>query len=163
MTKPRPDSARLNAATRKLFLAHLSETANISASARFAGISARAVYAERRRSPAFRGEWAQALVEGYARLETELLAEALQAANGKTSDATLKARAQKQRLGVSLLNWHKSSVKAAPAAATATIAKEDLPVLKAQLILKLTQMRDRAGVPLEGLNDGSALPAQDAA
>jgi hypothetical protein len=163
MAKQRPDSARLNAATRKQFLAHLSETSNVSASARFAGISGRAVYAERRRSPAFRGEWAQALIEGYARLETELLAEALQAANGKTSDATLKARAQKQRLGVSLLNWHKGSAKAAPTATATTISKEDLPLLKAQLILKLTHMRERAGVPLEGSNDGAALPKQDAA
>ena len=56
---------RLNAAKRKLFFAHLSETANVAASARVAGISSTAVYAERRRSPQFKAAWSEALTEGY--------------------------------------------------------------------------------------------------
>lgn len=139
---------RLNTNTRRRFLDHLAETANVSASAKTAGISSSAVYAERRRLPGFRELWANALAEGYARLETDLLAEALQSANGNTTDGTLKARAQKHRLGIALLNAHRTSVKGmtnnVPVAATS-----DLPTLKAQLILKLTQMRERAGLPLE--------------
>lgn len=91
---PVPD-ARLNMKIRAHFLDHLAETANVSASARAAGVASSAVYAERRRSPAFREAWALALAEGYARLETDLLAEALQTASGRTADGTLKARAQK--------------------------------------------------------------------
>ncbi len=152
MTKaptPKPNDGRLNAAKRKLFFASLSETANVSASARLAGISSNAVYAERRRSPAFRAAWSEALAEGYARLEADLLAEALRAVRGKLADATLKAQAQKQRLGTLLLNAHRASVKtyADTPRASATV---DLGVLKAQLILKLTQMRERAGIPLDG-------------
>lgn len=106
---PVPD-ARLNMKIRAQFLDHLAETANVSASARAAGVASSAVYAERRRSPAFRDAWALALAEGYARLETDLLAEALQTASGRTADGTLKARAQKHRLAISLLSAHRASV-----------------------------------------------------
>lgn len=155
MKKKAVDAPRFNAATRKIFLAHLAETANVNASARVAGIGSSAAYAERRRTGAFRAEWAEALAEGYARLEADLLAEALQVASGKTSDGTLKARAQKHRLGISLLAAHRSSVKAFTDRPYAT-AKVDLGALKAQLILKLTQMRERAGISLDGENGAAA-------
>ena len=141
---PVPD-ARLNMKIRCLFLDHLAQTANVSASARAAGVASSAVYAERRRSPAFRDAWALALAEGYARLETDLLAEALQTASGRTADATLKARAQKHRLAIALLSAHRASVKGGAAVAPASQpAPPNLATLKAQLILKLTQMRQRA-------------------
>ena len=144
-------SLRLNASKRSVFFAHLSETANVTASARAAGISSSAVYAERRRSGQFRDAWSEALSEGYAKLEADLLAEALQPASGNIGDATLKARAQKQRLGTTLLSAHRGSAKAYASSKGAN-GTVDLGVLKAQLILKLTQMRDRAGFSLEGAN-----------
>ena len=116
MTKDKisvPDT-RLNARTRRLFLNHLAETANVAASARAAGVASSNVYAERWRSAGFRDDWARALGEGYARLETDLLGEALLAANGKTAEATLKARAQKHRLAIALLSAHRAAVKGAP-------------------------------------------------
>lgn len=141
---PVPD-ARLNMKIRSLFLDHLAQTANVSASALAAGVKSSAVYAERRRTPAFRDAWALALAEGYARLETELLAEALQSASGRTADGTLKARAQKHRLAIALLSAHRASVKGgAPVAPSAKPAVPDLATLKAQLVLKLTHMRQRA-------------------
>lgn len=151
MTKRRAAASgkRLNANTRRRFLNHLAETANVTASVKVAAISSSAVYAERRRLPGFRDQWASALAEGYARLETDLLSEALQAANGKTADGTLKARAQKHRLGIALLNAHRASVKGGVVPNVAAPATTDLPTLKAQLILKLTQMRERAGMPLD--------------
>ena len=147
---PRKENARLNAATRKLFLGHLAQTANVAASARVAGINSNAVYDERLRSAEFRGQWSGALAEGYARLEAHLLAEALQAADGKIADGTLKARAQKHRLRLSLLGLHRASVKGGATCAP-TPAKADLRAIKAKLILQLTQMRERAGIPLNGL------------
>ncbi len=156
---PKRNGTRLNAAKRKLFFASLSENANVSASARLAGISSNAVYAERRRSAAFRAAWSEALAEGYARLEADLLAEALRPASGKTSDATLRARAQKLRLGTTLFSAHRASVKAYADTPRATNIV-DLGVLKAQLILKLTQMRERAGISLDGAgNEESGQPA----
>lgn len=134
----------MNARIRRQFLDHLAQTANVSASARAAGVAGSAVYAERRRLPAFRDEWALALAEGYARLESDLLAEALQVASARTADGTLKARAQKHRLAIALLNAHRAAVKGGAATQSPTLAKPDLPTLKAQLILKLTQMRELA-------------------
>lgn len=141
--KAAPD-ARLNVRIRARFLDHLAQTANVSASARVAGINSSAVYAERRRSPAFRDAWVLALAEGYARLETDLLAEALQMANGRTADGTLKARAQKHRLAIALLNAHRAAVKGGGGVALPAPAGPDLRTMKAELILKLTQMRQRA-------------------
>lgn len=139
---------RFNAATRRCFLDHLARSANVAASARAAGISSDSVYSAHRRLPDFRAEWKEALAEGYVRLETSMLADALKRASGKTPDGLLKARAQQQRLQLGLLNAHRGSVKgSATTAPTRQLA--DLPTLKAQLILKLTQMRDRAGLPLD--------------
>lgn len=149
---PKQNDTRLNAARRKLFFGGLSETANVAASARLAGISSNAVYAERRRSSAFRAAWSEALAEGYARLEADLLAEALRSVRGKPSDIALKAQAQKQRLGTALLSAHRASARAYADTPRAS-ATVDLGVLKAQLILKLTQMRDRAGISLDGVVD----------
>ena len=152
---PKKIDKRLNAAKRKLFFAHLSETANVSASARVAGISSSTVYAERRRSTEFKSAWSEALTEGYARLEADLLAEALQTANGQITDGTLKARAQKHRLGISLLGVHRANAKH-PADTMMRRPTNDLGVLKAQLILKLTQMRERASISLEGGESAAA-------
>jgi hypothetical protein len=144
--------SRFNAATRKLFLAHLAETANVAASERVAGMVARSAYEERRRSPAFFAAWEVALAEGYARLEASLLSVALIKPSAKTDEALQKARAQSNRLGINLLNWHRANVKAA-APSTQRVTREDLPALKLQLTLTLAKMRERVGIPLEGLPD----------
>lgn len=142
-------NARINAAKRKIFFNHLSQTANVSASARLAGLSSGAIYDERLRSSEFKANWFEALAEGYARLEADLLAEALQKASSKTSEGTIKSRAQKHRLGLSLLGIHRANAKNA-APSNTRVGKADLRAMKAKLILQLTQMRERAGIPLEG-------------
>jgi hypothetical protein len=68
--------ARRNAftATRKeTFLEHFAATANAKAAARAAGVSIRTVYQHRKDDPEFRERWADALDQGYARLEAELV------------------------------------------------------------------------------------------
>lgn len=141
-------NTRFNATSRRCFLDHLAHSANVAASARAAGISSQLVYSAHRRLPDFKAEWQEALAEGYVRLETNMLADALKRPSGKTPDGLLKARAQQQRLQLGLLNAHRGSVKGgSPAMPVRTSA--DLPTLKAQLILKLTQMRERAGLPLD--------------
>ena len=98
---------KFDAKARKLFLDQLAETANVRASSRGAGVSVSCVYRERRRSESFRSAWGDALTEGYSRLETELLSEALVASSGTISDKTLRSRAQKYRLGLTLLSAHR--------------------------------------------------------
>lgn len=125
-----------------LFLDALAETSNVAASAREAGVTAGAVYRERRRCAEFARRWHQALCEGFVRLETELLSEALMAANGNVKDATLKARAQKYRLGLALLAAHRSAVRGVKSAAVGEVASED--GAKERLTLRLMDMRERA-------------------
>lgn len=111
--------APFDARARKIFLDHLAMTSNVAASARAAGVTANSAYAFRRRNADFAQLWQAALAEGFARLEGELLAEALTAVSGKVTDATLKSRAQKHRLGLALLTMHRASVRGAKAAPAA--------------------------------------------
>lgn len=96
-----------------LFLESLAESSNVAASARAAGVTGNAMYRERRRNAGFAARWHEALCEGFARLEAELLAEALVAPSGNVKDATLKSRAQKYRLGLALLAAHRAAVRGA--------------------------------------------------
>lgn len=149
---------RLNAAMRKVFLAHLSETANVSASARAIGVGTSSIYAERRRSAVFRTAWSAALQEGYARLEADMLHDALTSPSAKTSDATLKARTQKDRLRLALLAMHRTSVKAATNTSLPNVHEAAAPT-KAHFIAKLFKMRglpDKGQPPLPSIT-----PARD--
>lgn len=114
----------LSKAQRASFLAHLAETANVAASARAAGVSSARIYRERARTDAFRKAWHRALCEGYARLEADLLAEALRPAHGNLKDVTLKSRQMKIRLGMTLLSLHRASVRGAARAALPKTARE---------------------------------------
>src|SRR3546814_14795571 len=56
-----------------IFLDALAESSHVAASARAADIAANAMYRERRRNPGFAARWHEALCEGVARLDAELL------------------------------------------------------------------------------------------
>jgi hypothetical protein len=79
-------------AAQKAFLAHLAQTGNVSASAKVAGVTTKPVYDLRKKSPEFCDHWLIALSEGYARLEANLLAEALSPPAGNMKDSTLKQK-----------------------------------------------------------------------
>lgn len=57
----------------KIFLEHLSATANVKAACALAGFSTTAVYGQRNRNPGFAERWQQALETGVARLEMLLV------------------------------------------------------------------------------------------
>lgn len=130
---PRPDRRQ-----KDIFLEALAESSNVAASARAAGVSANAMYRERRRNTGFAARWHEALCEGFARLEAELLSEALIAPTGNVKEATLKSRAQKYRLGLSLLAAHRAAVRGAMLPAAGAAPKGNA---KARLLAKLTAMR----------------------
>lgn len=135
------------------FLDQLAATSNVAASARAAGMNGNAMYRERRRNAEFAARWHAALCEGFARLEAELLAEALVAPSGNVKDATLKSRAQKYRLGLALLAAHRAAVRgqggavAGPGAAGQGDARE-------RLTAKLRTMQAR--VMAEAAGDADA-------
>ena len=126
-----------DAHARRLFLDHLAMTANVAASARAAGVSSTMAYRYRRRYPEFARAWQAALAEGFSKLESDLLAEALTAVSGKISDAALKSRAQKHRLGLALLSLHRAAVKGeapAPAPLVAAVEAETAAKVRAKLL-----------------------------
>lgn len=141
--KPRDSAGAVasgfDARARKVFLEHLATSSNVAASARKAGISSSRAYALKRKNADFARDWQAALAEGFARLESELLAEALRTISGKVSDATLKSRAQKHRLALALLAMHRASVRGTPKAAPLG----DRPDLAAQVVDKLCNMQAR--------------------
>jgi hypothetical protein len=106
-----PTSSGMTSTQTRAFLDHLAESANVTASAKAAGVNTSLVYRTRRVRPNFRKAWDVSLVEGYARLEAFLMSEALTQANNTTGDMTIKSRAQKYRLGLSLLSLHRASVR----------------------------------------------------
>ena len=132
-----------------IFLDALAGSSNVAASARAAGISANAMYRERRRNPGFAARWHEALCEGFARLDAELVSEALIAPSGNVTDATLKSRAQKYRLGLSLLAAHRAAVRGARLPAAGALPKGGA---KARLVAKLDAMR--AQVAAERAKEG---------
>lgn len=66
-------SGKATRAWSKKFLAALSDTSNVAAAARHAGVSTSVVYERRRTDTDFSRQWQLALCEGYDNLEMELL------------------------------------------------------------------------------------------
>ncbi|WP_375393235.1 hypothetical protein [uncultured Sphingomonas sp.] len=69
----RAGPGRWSRAREELFLETLRATANVSAACRAAGVSNAAVYTRRARWPGFAAHWAEALEQGYHRLEALLV------------------------------------------------------------------------------------------
>lgn len=67
---------------REAFLDHLAGTCNVMASARAAEVRPVSAYALRRKDARFREEWHEALMNGYAVLETALVGHALDGGDG---------------------------------------------------------------------------------
>jgi hypothetical protein len=139
-----------SAEKRSLFLAELAATSNVTKSAMAAGMSDAQVYAERRRTPAFREAWTDALSEGYARLEFMMLERANDAllVTGKVTDeklATNKMHEYSNKLALNLLTAHRALVRESRAgAAPSRHTPNRVAGSKARLIAKLDEMRARS-------------------
>lgn len=129
-------------AAQKVFLAQLAQTANVSASARAAGISTGPVYELRRKSPAFCAKWLAALAEGYARLEANLLAEALSPPAPHLKDSTLKQKQLKTRIGMALHAAHKATVRGSATVHPPTRSRDAVSV-RARLEARFAAMHKR--------------------
>ena len=137
-------------AAQKAFLAHLAQTANVSASARTAGVTTRPVYDLRRKSEGFCTKWLGALAEGYARLEANLLAEALSPPASNMKDSTFKQKQMKARMGMALLAAHRATVRgvgATPAPSRSRDPKEVQARLEARFAAMRQRMSDDDGTP----------------
>ena len=107
--------AKANNWTREMeqaFLNELAATANVRASLKTIERTHASLYQRRRNKPSFRQEWDEALAEGYARLEAELLDEALNGvptvllAPGAEPVEPVERRRAPDRLRLNLLAQH---------------------------------------------------------
>jgi hypothetical protein len=130
-------------AAQKAFLAHLAQTANVSASAKAAGITTKPVYDLRKKSAEFCDKWLGALREGYVRLEANLLSEALSAPAANMKDSTLKQKQLKTRIGMALLAAHRATVRGE--ANPAPSRSRDPAEVKKRLEARFATMRKRMG------------------
>lgn len=143
----RPRKDRFDAASRTRFFEVLAITANVSESARQAGVSSGAVYRERARSAVFRQSWVTALSEGYARLEADMLAEALRRPNGKAKEATERARAARVRLATTLLAAHRATVRGERREEPQVTGIDRAPAaIRERLKARFADMRTRKGM-----------------
>jgi hypothetical protein len=130
-------------AAQKAFLSHLAQTSNVSASAKVAGVTTRPVYDLRKKSEQFCAKWLAALSEGYARLEANLLSEALSAPASNLKDSTFKQKQMKTRIGMALLAAHKATVRGSSTAAPSR--SRDPKEVQARLEARFAAMRKRMG------------------
>ncbi len=136
----------MTAAQKSCFFQTLAESANVLKSAKAAGITSVEVYLERKASKTFRDQWTRALIEGYVRLEADMLAEALKPIGNATSEKTIKLMAQKQRDRQFLLNAHSATVRGETRAQAAAPLVTRLPTsqqARADLAARFESMRER--------------------
>lgn len=145
-------------AKRKRFLEKLAMSCNVAMACRRARVSSGSVYRERQANAAFRAGWAEALREGYARLELMMLERALDGtvkevrhADGRTD----KIVEYSDRIGLQLLKQHKDA--AAPEARDASEAEADEGDDICQRIMRrIDGVRRRMGLPEDGPEAGDA-------
>lgn len=141
--KPAVKRVAWSAKREAVFLATLAETGNVLGAARASGLSSANVYKRRERSAAFRAAWAEALREGYVRLETQLLQRALNGVRkpvwygGKKVGSVVE---HSDRLALALIAQHRASVGASAVPATVSVAD-----VQATLTYRLAEMNRRLG------------------
>ncbi len=142
-------------AKQRAFIDELGATCNISAALRKVRMSDSGLRALRRRSAEFRALWAEALREGYARLELVMLERMM---NGTVKTVTRadgsvdKTHEYPNHIALQLLRLHKSNV----AEAEAEHDPEEIEAARERILRKLAAVRKR----LERDEDGAAERAE---
>lgn len=122
------------------FLVTLGDTCNVARSARVAGFSQSWAYRLRKRDASFRAGWAEAVREGYAKLELVLLERAMKGTPRsimRRDGSVAIIREYSTQLAVALLRKH------ADAAAEASYehGEDELKEVRERIIEKLERMR----------------------
>lgn len=124
----------------KDFLAELAITSNVSAAARVAGVSSRAVYEARRTNAEFNRAWQQALCDGYDTLELDLLRRLREGELKPRAGAKRGTRSFDNATAFRLLVAHRDSV----ARERALREDQDADAIIASINVKLELMRERS-------------------
>ncbi|TXC68174.1 hypothetical protein FSZ31_10770 [Sphingorhabdus soli] len=128
----------------RIFLSGLAHSANVSASARAAGLATSTIYARRESHRAFRDAWAAALHQGYAVLEAELLRRAIEGVEKpvwRGAKQVGSVRQYSDAVGLALLKRHGEAHDRIEAARVR--ACEDEAELCARFLARLQEIHDR--------------------
>jgi len=134
------------------FLAHLAATCNVRASVQAVGMGETSLYNLRRRDAGFRAAWAEALAEGYDRLEMMALERAMSGTPTPIIHGgrqTGEVQMPDNKMLMQLLQMHRASVKGG-----ATVMIADPEAACARLREKLAEMHER-------MTGGEATEASD--
>ncbi|MGH6786802.1 MAG: hypothetical protein ACREBO_08225 [Novosphingobium sp.] len=123
----------------KVFLAELAATSNVTAAAKKAKAPISTVYDARRNRPEFNRAWFQALCEGYAHLEMELLHRLRTGEVKPAAGAKKGVRTFDNAIALRQLAAHKESV----GRAKAVRSHADAEAIVQSINAKLEQMRQR--------------------
>jgi hypothetical protein len=124
----------------KEFLGELAITSNVSAAARVAGVSTRAVYEARRANAQFNRAWQEALCDGYDNLELDLLRRLREGELKPRAGARKGTRSFDNATAFRLLVAHRDSV----ARERALREDQDADAIIASINAKLELMRERS-------------------
>ena len=97
-------------AAEELFLDALAASCNVTWAAQQCGFSKEALYARRRRDPAFAARWLDALVQGYFRIEAGLVAAAIATVEGRTPDPDFPIPPMSVADIIAVLKLHRATV-----------------------------------------------------
>ena len=126
------------------FFATLAETCNVVRAAKAAGFTANWAYRKRRTDAGFRNAWAEAVREGYAKLELVLLERAIKGTprlvrTSKGSDRIM--REYSTALAVALLKRHAETADSA----SYQPEQEELAEIRERILERLERVRERDG------------------
>jgi hypothetical protein len=122
------------------FLIELGRTCNVTASARYVGMSVRSAYHRRAKDADFRAAWTVAIGEGYQQLELVLLQRAIGGDRKPVFQLGKQVGSIKDypdRIAITLLTQHRLTAKTPPPAMTATEVEE----ARAKLLKRLRLIR----------------------
>ncbi len=145
----RAGPGRWSAAKEALFLTALEEGANVSRAAEAADISTTALYARRRREPAFAEAWAAAVRGGYLDVEALLIENAKAVLGGAPAEreAGRLTGAMSVADAINILKLHRSAVKGgAPQRYDWRTQEPDIEEVRAEVLRKVAAIeRARRG------------------
>jgi hypothetical protein len=124
------------------FFATLTETCNVVRSAKAAGFTSNWAYRKRKRDAGFRNGWAEAVREGYARLELVLLERAIKGTPKLVRTASGSDRAMRDyspALAIALLRRHAETADSA----SYDPAQEELAEIRDRILERLDRIRAR--------------------
>jgi hypothetical protein len=126
------------------FFATLGETCNVALAAKAAGINKSWAYRRRRRDAGFRNAWAEAVREGYAKLELVLLERAIKGTPKplfRKDGSERIVREYSTALAVALLKRHAETADSA----SYEPAQEELAEIRERILERLDRIRERDG------------------